>query len=85
MRTRTVNISFPAKILLALDRLARQESRSRSELLRDAALAYVERKERWAKMFSYWNRAAKESGICSEDVQKAIAEYRRNPAKRRSS
>jgi len=48
MGTVTVNISFQDALLNDIDRVAQEESRSRSEFLREAARAYIQRKERWA-------------------------------------
>lgn len=45
MATRTVNISFRADLLKQIDKVARAQSRTRSELVREAARAYVERKQ----------------------------------------
>jgi len=46
MQTTTVNISFQGSLLSEIDRLAQAESRSRSELLREAARLYIDRKRR---------------------------------------
>lgn len=76
MVSATVNISFPKDLLKLMDRVARQESRSRSELLRAAAHMYVERKRRWARLFATWEAAARQAGITPQDVEKTIAEFR---------
>jgi predicted transcriptional regulator len=76
MPTTTVNISFPAQLLKTMDQLARREARSRSELLREAARMYVERKHRWAQLLAFWRREARRLGVKPEDVQRAIAAYR---------
>ena len=62
MSTVTVNISFQDRLLANIDRIAQRESRSRSELLREAARIYIERKERWNNIF------AKTSIIMSESM-----------------
>ena len=46
MNRGTVNISFQEGLLREIDEMAREESRSRSELIREAAQIYIERKER---------------------------------------
>lgn len=43
-----VMVSFPDEFLLQLDDLAREEQRSRSELLREAVRLYIEEKA-WSK------------------------------------
>ena len=42
----TVNVSFRDDLLREIDEVARQESRSRSELLREAVRQYIDRKLR---------------------------------------
>ena len=45
-KTSTVNISFRRDLLKEIDEVARTESRTRSELVREAARMYIERKKR---------------------------------------
>ena len=73
----TVNISFPNPLLKAMDRLAKNESRSRSDLLREAVRQYIERKRRWDEIFSFGDQHAKRLGLKPLNVEKRIAEYRR--------
>ena len=82
MATTTVNVSFPKALLKLMDRVARQESRSRSDLLREAVRAYVERKRRWGRLFGYWQEAARRARVTPEDIETAISEvraHRRSP------
>ena len=59
MKSSTVNISFNDELLAKIDKVAKQESRSRSELIREAARAYIERKNKWNKIFALTEKAAK--------------------------
>ena len=52
MSTVTVNISFQDILLADIVRIAQRESRSRSELLHEAARIYIERNERWNQIFT---------------------------------
>ncbi|EIE03478.1 ribbon-helix-helix protein, CopG family [Leptospira licerasiae serovar Varillal str. VAR 010] len=45
----TVNISFEKGLLKEIDKIAKREHRSRSELIREAARAYIEKKFKWEK------------------------------------
>ena len=72
----TVNISFQDTLLREIDRVARTETRSRSEFLREAARAYIQRKERWAGIFAMGRKVAKERGVTPEDVTREIKTYR---------
>jgi metal-responsive CopG/Arc/MetJ family transcriptional regulator len=45
MAVSTVNISFQEDLLNQIDKIAKNESRTRSELIREAARIYIERKK----------------------------------------
>jgi len=44
MSVSTVNISFQEDFLLQIDKVANDESRTRSELIREAVRLYIDRK-----------------------------------------
>jgi len=75
--TNTVNIAFQEELLREIDQVAKAESRSRSEFLREAARAYIDRKRRWAGIFELGRRVAAERGISPEDVSREIGRHRR--------
>jgi len=77
----TINISFQDKLLADVDRIAQRESRSRSELLREAARIYIERKERWEKIFSLSESLSTERQLTQKDVIGEVRKYRREKAK----
>ena len=76
MGTVTVNISFQDRLLSNIDRIARRESRSRSELLREAARIYIERKERWNQIFTKASIQSGEKALTEKDVLDEITLYR---------
>lgn len=78
----TVNISFQENLLADIDRLAKKEHRSRSELVREAARMYIERKNRWNKIFAMGEALAREKGLSEEDVAAEIQAYRKAKAAR---
>ena len=80
----TVNISFSRQLLKAMDRVAKEEARNRSDLLREAIRQYIERKTRWDEIFSFGGRHAKRLGLKSSDIEKQIAAYRRRRARQAS-
>ena len=81
MKSSTVNISFTDELLKKIDQLARQESRSRSELIREAARGYIERKRRWKQIFEFGKMNATRKGITESDIETEIAAYRREKMK----
>ena len=83
MKSSTVNISFNDELLKKIDRVAQQESRSRSELIREAARAYIERKSRWEQIFAYSEKKTRIKKISQEDIAEEIADYRAEKKKSR--
>jgi CopG family transcriptional regulator/antitoxin EndoAI len=63
MNTSTVNISFKNDLLEQIDQVALEESRTRSELIREAARLYIERKKRWESIFDFGNAQIKFSPV----------------------
>lgn len=81
MKSSTVNIAFKDDLLKQIDHVAEQESRSRSELIREAARSYIERKRKWDNIFELGRRAAKAGRITEETVEKEIRLYRKENRK----
>lgn len=81
MRAVTVNVSFQGSLLAQIDAEARRELRSRSELLRVAARAYVRRQRRWREVFALGDRQAARLRLSDADVRREIraARGRRAP------
>ncbi|MEI8120487.1 MAG: ribbon-helix-helix domain-containing protein [bacterium] len=83
MQTTTVNISFQGSLLSEIDRLAQAESRSRSELLREAARLYIDRKRRWDKLFSYGKSVVERGQLTELDIDAEIHANRQQKASKR--
>jgi metal-responsive CopG/Arc/MetJ family transcriptional regulator len=81
MRTSTVNISFRDDLLDQIDRIAREESRSRSELIREAARMYIERKKKWKSIFEFGKQQVSRLGLTEKDIAKEIRAYRQRKRK----
>ena len=72
----TVNISFQDDLLNQIDRIAQNEERIRSELIREAARMYIERKKKWESIFSYGESLAQKYKFTEEDINEEIKKYR---------
>ena len=83
MNTATVNISFQESLLADIDKIARVESRSRSELLREAVRLYIDRKRRWDKIFAYGRTVVTRGNLNEADVASEIQAYRQQKARKR--
>ena len=77
MPVSTVNISFNTDFLAQLDQIARNEARTRSELIREATRMYIERKNEWEKIFEIGNQIGKTLEITEEDVINEIKSHRK--------
>jgi CopG family transcriptional regulator/antitoxin EndoAI len=72
----TVNISFNKELLAEIDKTAKQESRTRSELIREAARLYIGRKNRWERIFAFGTRQVQRLALRKEDIALEIQKYR---------
>ena len=77
MNTSTVNISFNKNLLKQIDKIAKEESRTRSELIREAARLYIERKSKWQSIFDYAKNQISRKNINENDVISEIKKYRK--------
>ncbi len=80
----TVNISFNKELLAEIDKTARQESRTRSDLIREAARLYIGRKNRWEMIFVFGDRQAGRLGLREEDIPAEIRKYRAKTQSRKA-
>ena len=78
---RTVTISLPPALAREVDRVARAERRSRSELLREAFRQYVARLERWEHIFAAGAQAARRTRASEANVLRAVEERRSRRAR----
>ena len=81
MALSTVNISFKKDLLLQIDEIAKNEARTRSELIREAARLYIERKKKWESIFKYGESLAAKYNITEEDITEEITKYRKEKEK----
>jgi CopG family transcriptional regulator/antitoxin EndoAI len=75
--TGTVTISLPPDLASEVDRLAKEEGRTRSELLREAFRQYAERRRRWDQLFAYGEVRASAVRLSEESVVAAVRTRRR--------
>ena len=74
--TQVISISVPPEMTGQIDRLAKDESRTRSELLREALRRYLE-EQTWRKIFNYGRVKAGSLGITGKETEEIVDEYRR--------
>jgi CopG family transcriptional regulator / antitoxin EndoAI len=74
--TKTWSISLPPSLVKEAEEAAKEEHRTKSELIREALRQYLEGR-RFRKLQVYGAKRARELGIVSEDdVDRLVHEYR---------
>ncbi|MBI2115678.1 MAG: ribbon-helix-helix protein, CopG family [candidate division NC10 bacterium] len=84
MRTTTpITISLPSDLLQETQRVAREEARTRSDLIRDALRQYLASR-RWQRLRQWGAETAERLGIKTEaDLQRLLDEVRAGRARSR--
>jgi metal-responsive CopG/Arc/MetJ family transcriptional regulator len=77
MAVSTVNISFQDDFLLQIDQIANNESRSRSELVREAVRLYIDRKREFDNLFKLGKQIGATLDISEKDVMPEIKKHRK--------
>ncbi|MHB8069767.1 MAG: CopG family ribbon-helix-helix protein [Desulfobaccales bacterium] len=73
--TKLITISLMPEFLEEIEKLAKEERRTKSELVREALRRYIAEKE-LRRLQRYGLKKARELGLGEEDVQRLIDEYR---------
>jgi CopG family transcriptional regulator/antitoxin EndoAI len=74
--TRVRSLSLPSDLVREAERLAKQEGRTRTEVLREALRRYGEER-RWRQLQRYGSRRTRKLGLKETDIEGAIQEIRR--------
>ena len=73
--TKLITISIFPELLKETEKVAKEENRTRSELIREALRRYIAERE-LKRLQRYGAKQAKKLGIKEEDVQALVDEYR---------
>ena len=74
--TRVRSLALPSDLVREAERLAKQEGRTKTEILREALRRYVE-EQRWRGLQRYGAGRARKIGLREADVEGAVQEFRR--------
>jgi len=78
--SKIISFSIMPDFLREVEKVAKEENRTKSELIREALRRYLEDRE-WEKLTRYARRKSAETGIkTEEDIQRVVDEYRGEPA-----
>jgi len=74
--TRVRSLSLPSDLVQEAERLAKQEGRTKTEVLREALRRYGEER-RWRGLQRYGAGRARKVGVREANVERAVQEFRR--------
>jgi len=74
--TKLISISIMPDFLREVEKVAKEENRTKSELIREALRRYIEDRE-WEKLTRYARIKSAETGIkTEEDIQRVVDDFR---------
>lgn len=76
MRSKVIPISLPKQLLDEIDKTAKSESRTRSELMREATRSYLAERKEWKALLAYGKKQAVKLRLTEEDIPRLIKEVR---------
>lgn len=79
----TVTIRFEESLLADIDRLAKKEKCSRSELVRQAVRLYIKREDRWNRILAVGKATTQNKRLSERDVAAQVQAHRRSNTFRR--
>jgi CopG family transcriptional regulator/antitoxin EndoAI len=74
--TRILSVSLPPDLVAAVERVAKREGRTRSELVREALRRYVQ-DQRWQELQRYGASRARRQGLTGADAARLVEAHRR--------
>lgn len=74
--TKILTLSLPPEMLKKVERIAKEENRTRSELFREALRQYIASKERWREIRKWGSEIAKEQKLTEADIERIVDEVR---------
>lgn len=77
--TKLITISIFPELLKEAEKIAKEENRTRSELIREALRRYIAERE-WRRLQRYGISKAKKLRLQEKDVERLVDEYRSEQA-----
>jgi predicted transcriptional regulator len=78
MAVATINLTFDDDFVKQIDRIADNESLSRTDLIYNSIKMFINRKQRLRELYKYGESIASENNFTEEDIMAEIRNYRRN-------
>ena len=73
--TKSITFSVPPDMAVRVDEVLKEQGRSRSDLLREALVRYIEECE-WRRLLQYGEQQVRDLGIDADEVAPLVEEYR---------
>ena len=73
--SKLMTVSLPPSLYKEAARLAREEGRTKSELVRESLRGYIAEKK-WLSLLEYGRRRSLETGLRPEDIENIVDEVR---------
>jgi predicted transcriptional regulator len=78
MAVATINLTFDDDFVKQIDRIADNESLTRTDLIYNSIKMFINRKQRLRELYKYGESIASENNFTEEDIMEEIRNYRRN-------
>lgn len=80
MQAQTVNISLPKQLLQIVDKAAKEQFATRSDLIRLALVSYIQKQVKWRSIFAQGEQIVKKTKTQEKDLESIIDDYRSTSA-----
>nr|AGS54110.1 hypothetical protein [uncultured bacterium contig00021] len=78
MAEATINLTIDNEFLEKIDLFARNESRTRTDLIYNSIKMYIDQKQRLQELYAYGESISKNNNFTEDDILDEIRDYRRN-------
>ena len=72
----TINLTFENDFLEKIDFIAKNESRTRTDLIYNSIKMYVDQKQKLQELYAYGESVVAESNFTEDDILEEIKNYR---------
>jgi predicted transcriptional regulator len=78
MAVATINLSFDDDFVRQIDRIADNESLTRTDLIYNSIKMFINRKQKLQELYKYGESIVSKNNFTEEDVMEEIKNYRKN-------
>ncbi|MDR1270324.1 MAG: hypothetical protein LBK82_12450 [Planctomycetaceae bacterium] len=78
MAVATINLTFDDDFMKQIDRIADNESLTRTDLIYNSVKMFINRKQRLQELYKHGESIASKNNFTEDDVMEEITKYRKN-------